>query len=265
MKYNNLVSILILVLFSCKKESISKIEEVPIKEKFISEFTNYQTQIHFDFHSSDGVCNLFYSNQKHKLRLIPGIESGDKYFYSIEKSALFIGPSPCSDTVLNTPWQQIDGYYRYSFDEKKALYYQDVNDLNPKVLMDFNCHVGDTIIMDQSSFISIIVTSISSETIQNIVFPKIIGRVVSFSKTGNPNPEFKPSDANQNALLALTPFSCNPFWYGGDLNDLIQDYWIPTQSCQLSLPNILIQTAMSCNNSLTNSVYYWHGLYIGPN
>jgi hypothetical protein len=262
MKYNSLVFMLILVLFSCKKESINKIEEIPVKEKFISEFTNYQTQLDFHFKSWNGGCGSIDSYQTYKLRLKAGFETGEKYFYAIETSSLFTGPC----FLLNTPWTQIDGYYRYSFDEKKALYYQDINDQNPKVLMDFNCQVGDTIVMDQSSFTSIIVTSISSETIQNIVFPKIIGRVVSISKTGQPNPEFKPSDANPNKLLALTPFSCNPFWHGFNLNGILHDGWYPPGFCiSFTTPNTLIEAAMSCNNTLTNSVYYWHGLYIGPN
>jgi hypothetical protein len=264
MKNQNFMFILILIIFSCKKENISKIEEdSKLKEKFITEFTNYQTEIEFNFATWNGVCGSYHSCQKHRLRLIPGIESGDKYFYSIEKSALFLGQIPCYDTLLYTQWQQIQGYYRYSFEEKRGLY-QDINDLNPKVLMDFNCQVGDTIIMDESSFTSIIVTSISSVTIQNIDFPKIIGRVVSFSKTGLPNPEFKPEDASHIKLLELTPFSCNPFWYGGILNDIIDDGWNPGYNWCVALNsyNLIEVITMSCTNSLTNSEYYKHGFYI---
>lgn len=263
MHYRILGLIIVLMLFSCRKETNPNIEKAQVNEKFISEFTNYQTQLDFHFITWDGGCGSINSYQTYKLRLKAGFETGEKYFYAIETSTLFTGPC----FVLNTPWRQIEGYYRYSFVEKKAFYYTGIHDSNPKVLMDFNCQVGDTVVMDQASFTSIIVTSVSSETIQNIVFPKIIGRVVSISKTGQPNPEFDPSkDASHSKLLALTPFSCNPFWYGFNLNDILHDGWYPPGFCiQFTVPNILSEAAMSCNNTLANVPYYYHGLYLGPN
>ncbi len=265
MHFRILGLIIVLILFSCRKESNPNIEKTQVNEKYISEFTNYQTQLDLHFQSVQiaGFNLLINSYQTYKLRLKEGFQSGGKYFYAIETTTLFTGPC----FLLSPPWSQIDGYFRYSFDDKKALYYSDTSDSNPKVLMDFNCQVGDTIVMDQSSFTSIIVTSVSTETIQNIVFPKIIGRVVSISKTGQPNPEFDPSkDASHSKLLALTPFSCNPFWYGFNLNDILHDGWNPPGFCvQPETPNFLTEAAMSCNNTLSNASYYTHGLYIGPN
>lgn len=250
------------ILFSCKKEVIS----VPVKEAveqsnqetFIPEFIEYNQELTVCVGGWAGGCQGSSQFHSHGIRLLEGLEYNGMYFYSIETS--LIRYNEC-DTFYNSGWQSLNKYYRYSFDEKKSFEYSSIYDSVPELLFDFNCVVGDTLLINQDKLARMVVTDVGQLTINGVNFPIVKGQIVSFCRYGTETGNYDDISTGC-AKIVLTPFSPNPFWTGYSLNSTFDLPWSNDQFCVEVTAASVFQLGMRCQNMLNNQSSYNYGFLV---
>jgi hypothetical protein len=254
-----------LILLSCHKveppKDVTNGEDNIDNEYFISGFTDYVTNLTVGLSGWDGLCgapNLFLTSS---IRFQYGFNHNNNYFYSIQKK--IIKSNDC--VVLDSGnWQTLNVLYRYSFSDKKALIYSSVNDSFPEVIFDFNCSIGDTIMLNQERQIRLKVTNFDQQIIQGISFPLVKGTLISYSNTGIPSPldydlEVSSSPTNE---ITISPFSPNPYWTGYSLTTLFQTPWGYNDFCQNVSAVMFSNLTANCKSQTAEQEIYSFGIFL---
>lgn len=249
------------VLFSCHKIEPSK-DETNVNENnktecYIPEFTNYVSDLTVSLRGWDGLCggsSLYHTNS---IRFQAGFMHNDNYFYSIQKK--IIRSNDC-DTLESGNWQTLNVLYRYSFTEKKALIYSSVTDSLPEVLFDFNCTIGDTIMLNSERQIRMRVTNVDQQIIQGISFPMVRGTIISYSNSGIPSP--LDYDLEVSSEITISPFSPNPYWMGTTLEPLFQIPWSYNEFCQNVGAVMFYYLTANCKLPANGQEIYSVGIYL---
>ncbi len=186
-----LLSVLMLTItfLSCKKEEVSEplVDEVStenatdelahcteLPEQFIEDFSLFQQEIGITL-TAHSECSYEKMNQRFRFKMAPHVEAGGKFFYQYKKRSEY---NYSRDPYL-TDWAAIPGLYRYDYANKIAYLYSNIDDSDPRVLMDFNKEVGDSVLLGNSFYgdIYFVIDAKEAEFFEEIPFPKMFGRI----------------------------------------------------------------------------------------
>lgn len=253
------------IFVSCNKENIqpeeNSTEILMPTEQFVAAFTAYEREISFDIKGYQ-QCGSTHIKQAHGFRLTAGQQHNGAYFYALEKKAHFT--NSCGETILNSPWSAVSGYYRYSFQDKVSYFYQDLNDSSPVVLFDFNINVGDTVLLDASQNILFVVQTIAQQSIQNINFPVISGTIIKYQSNAASGASIDVSNST-NGSLSIAPFSSNPFWFNQDFIQYSEIGWNENNFCDYQDFAAIDKLTIKSRNTVSSSLFSEYMIYnLGP-
>lgn len=224
---NSLIIILsVTFLLACKKESVEppipeKLETEAQKEQIIHAVENYEWGIRVGI-VDRGLSTFYNYHQEFNFRLKPGFMHENKAFYNYQKKSEYSFPN--DDDLEN--WTDIPGLYRYDFDNKISYLYADVNDANPKILMDFNRKIGDTILIEDKVNVVLanapvdiffVVKRVLKKEIDGVVLPALEGAFC----TSHPD-IIEPRFADDIFIYPLYP---NPIIIDGSFQDYTSYDW----------------------------------------
>jgi hypothetical protein len=210
-----------LTILSCRKDEVIlinlPIEEIEQpKEQFIDAFSNYTAEQEITINSHpEGDGPVYSITQKFNYKMYPSVEQGGNFLYKITKYSQYLydnNPYTISGT-------EIMGYYRYDFKNKISYHYNSIEDQNPRIVLDFNVNIGDTIILDYNSYantpIQFVVEEVGNELIDEILLPKISGYYIRNYELPN----------QTNYHTSITPIFPNLFFIDNNFNYYLHHDW----------------------------------------
>jgi len=147
-------------------------------------------------------------------RLRQGFQIGHKYFYKIEKkwqwvfSEYWFEWDQWGENYSDSSnWYTMSHLYRYDPNTKTALLYDDENDLDPQIIMDFNLNVGDTYYLDEEHDLRFVVVSKTDIDSDDIEYPVLCGYIESSN-------DYAQLYHYSSELFYFSPFNPNPLFLG---------------------------------------------------
>ncbi len=257
---------LLLIIFSCKKKEISPLEESISEslELFNSDFTQFERS-YTSYYRLFFACGEGEYFRNIHCKLGQGFYLNNQYYYSIfTKWEEYSRNSLSSSTFYKTgDWEIQNKQYRYD-PITKIAYLITNNDVNhPKILFDFNCNVGNTILLDSVFQIQLKVTSIQNETLSGSnAFPVIRGKIVRFfyNSTQTPNGTVHPFSEGE---VIVSPFLPHPTWFSKTLGEEGISFSISTVSETNFLKRFYIKSKSLNGTDQYNTSFIVKGL-LGP-
>lgn len=233
---NLLLFVLLISIVSCQKEEeLIEFVQSPSSEAIERHervFSDFQAEIEVSIGSQqmpgqEGISQSF------KYRMLPYSSVDGAFFYKVIRKSQYHYVNGAHEV----DWEETDGLYRYDYQKKLALHYEDVRDTSPEILMDFNLNLGDEFLLSASSNadfgdIYFVVDSIAEMQIDAQVYPQFYGHLKSNASNNGCGFDGKYLGYDlwlnyvKNTLM-LCPYYPNPIQIDQNFDYYLKHDWTP--------------------------------------
>ncbi len=141
---------LLFLVLSCDKDDDIIMQDKPqesvVEETYTPDFQEKETQLRVSIKTSAGIGQPTTMSQYFNFKLGKGFSENGQYFYELCKKSDY----KYIEGAKSFPWTETELLYRYDYTNQKSYFYEGVNDPDPKLLMNFDLELCDTILLDSS-------------------------------------------------------------------------------------------------------------------